>query len=228
MTETRQRPDVRLPSAKEIENFGSQMRLWFQQNGREFPWRDRSATNYQRIVAEVMLQRTQAGTVARFFPAFVKRYPSWKKLSLASESDLQELFKPIGLWRQKAAGLTKLAAQLAKRSGRFPKERDQIEALPAVGQYIANAVLLFCHGQPQPLLDASMARVLERYFGPRTLVDIRRDPYLQGLARKVVQSVDDPISLNWAMLDLAASICRLRAPRCNDCPVAQGCRFAPK
>jgi hypothetical protein len=55
------------------------------------------------------------------------------------------------------------------------------------GQYIANAVLLLCHGEPQPLLDVNMARVLERVFGPKKLADIRYDPYLQQLAMRIVQ-----------------------------------------
>ena len=93
-----------------------------------------------------------------------------------------------------------------------------------VGQYIASAVLLFCHDQPEPLLDVNMARVLERYFGPREFADIRYDPYLQSLARKVV-SCRRPAQMNWAILDLAALVCRTHSPRCGECPVAKGCRY---
>ena len=76
---------------------------------------------------------------------------------------------------------------MAKRNGRFPSTRVEVEALPGVGQYITNATLLLCHGEAQPLLDVNMARVLERVFGPRKLVDIRYDPYLQNLAFEIVQ-----------------------------------------
>jgi A/G-specific adenine glycosylase len=109
------------------------------------------------------------------------------------------------------------------RRGRFPYTREDIEPLPGIGQYIANAVLLFCHGEAQPLLDANMARVLERYFGPRRLADIRYDPYLQVLAKRVV-SCGDPISMNWAILDFASFVCALR-PKCEACPLKEACMF---
>ena len=91
--------------------------------------------------------------------------------------------------------------------------------------YIANSIMLLCHNRPQPLLDTNMARVLERYFGPRTLSDIRYDPYLQRLARLVVDC-PDAIALNWAILDFAAKTCLIRLPKCSQCALSPECRFA--
>jgi len=171
-----------------------------------------------------MLQRTKAETVAKFWPSFIKAYPSWTILSKASEVDLQNAFKPIGLWQRRAASLYLLAQEMNTRSGTFPKERTEIEALPGVGQYIANAISLFCNGEPQPLLDSSMARVLERYFGPRKIADIRDDPYLQALAKKTV-SCEQAIFVNWAILDFAAIICKIRIPACSDCILNKKCKY---
>jgi A/G-specific adenine glycosylase len=98
-----------------------------------------------------------------------------------------------------------------------------VESLPGVGQYIANAILLLCHNKPQPLMDVNMARVLERNFGLRHLVDIRYDPYLQALGAQVV-SRGDAKKLNWAILDLAARICLGTSPVCNQCPLSSSCR----
>src|SRR5207248_611362 len=81
------------------------------------------------------------------------------------------------------------------------------------------------HNRPAPLLDTNMARVLERFFGPRQLVDIRYDPYLQLLAHSVVDGTD-AIRANWAILDLAAGVCRRRSPMCTSCPVRSRCRYA--
>jgi len=94
--------------------------------------------------------------------------------------------------------------------------------LPGVGQYVANAIVLFAHDGREPLLDVNAARVLERHFGGRRLVDIRYDPYLQHLAKSIVRS-DQAISLNWALLDLAATICRIKLPLCEQCPLAVTC-----
>lgn len=198
---------------------------WFRSHGRQFPWRNRSASGYALIVSELLLQRTRAETVAGFFPRFVKRFPSWNLLALATEDELRAFLEPIGLWRRRSASLRALAAEMRTRRGRFPTNRDDLEALPGVGQYVANAAMLFCHGKREPLLDVNMARILERCFSPRTLVDIRYDPWLQALARAVV---DHPRAreINWAILDLAATTCTVRKPRCKTCPLETVCRFA--
>ena len=209
----------------EVLNFQKQVLEWFTTNGRSFPWRKRHTSNYQRIVSEVLLQRTKAETVAGFYSYFFKKYPSWKKLAKATEKEVGEFLKPIGLWQRRAVSITKLAKVMDVHGGRFPRTREEIESLPNVGQYIANAVLLFCHGEPQPLLDASMARILERCFGPRKLSDIRYDPYLQELAKMVV-TCSDPMSTNWAMLDLAATICIQTQPKCFKCPLTMMCHSA--
>ena len=207
-----------------IQHFRAKMLAWYRQHGRHFPWRRRSASNYNKIIAEVLLQRTQAKTVAEFFPIFVARYPSWSQLATANEHELIALIRPLGLWRRRSTALMNLAREMAKRNGRFPKDREQLEALPGVGQYIANSIMLLCHNRPQPLLDTNMARVLERYFGPRTLSDIRYDPYLQHLA-KIVVDCPDSKALNWAILDFAAKVCLIRRPKCSQCDLASECRF---
>lgn len=96
--------------------------------------------------------------------------------------------------------------------------------MPGISQYMASAVLLLCHGMPEPLLDVNMARVLERVFGERKLADIRYDSFLQELARSAVAG-DDPVPVNWAILDLAATICLQAVPHCYECPLAEMCRF---
>ena len=215
----------RLPDSQELAQVRRRLLRWFKGHGRKFPWRNTSASKYQCIIAEALLQRTRAETVASFFPQFIKEFPSWKRLGSASVTRLQRHLQPIGLWRRRAASIRLLGREMKRRNGRFPRDRAEIEALPGVGQYIANAVRLFCHGVPQPLLDASMARVLERVFGPRTLADIRYDPYLQHLARRVVDCSKSH-SINWAILDLGALICTPKKPACSVCPLRSGCNYA--
>jgi A/G-specific adenine glycosylase len=202
-----------------------QLLTWYARCGRDLPWRRRRVSLYRKIVVEVLLQRTQAGTVERFFSGFIRRFRSWSDLSAASIEDLGEMLRPIGLWRRRAGALKALASEMVRRRGLFPIDRRQIEALPAVGQYVASAVLLFAHGRPEPLLDANMARVLERVFKPRRLADIRYDPWLQTLARILVRS-ERSAEVNWAILDVAALYCRLSKPACADCPLHRKCNYA--
>ncbi len=224
------KPPRRNPARVRVRNvrfFQARLLAWFTRSARKFPWRKRRASLYHKVVAEVLLQRTRAEVVSAFLPAFLGRFPSWASLAEATEKELGAFLQPLGLWRRRATSLKKLAVELASRKGCFPRNRAEIESLPGVGQYIANAVMLFCHGDAEPLLDVNMARVLERYFGPRTLADIRYDPYLQNLARRVLRSTD-AVSLNWATLDLAALICTNRKPRCGECPLAAGCLHGRK
>ncbi len=207
---------------KRLSDFQQLLLAWYANNRRTFPWRKNSASMYNMIVSELLLQRTRAETVAKFFDTFVGHYPSWKRLAEANESEIGHIIQPIGLWKRRAPVLKKLAKEMVRRNGRFPKTREKLEDLPGIGQYIANAIMLLCHGEPQPLIDVNMARVLERVFGPRKLVDIRYDPHLQGLSQLVVKHRQSK-KINWAILDLAAEVCVISKPRCNECPLTPIC-----
>lgn len=177
------------------------------------------------VVAEILLQRTRAEAVARIYPRFFSAFPSWASLSRAQKASLVPILRPLGLWRRRADVIVELAKSLKSRRGRLPLNRQEIELLPGVGQYIANAIELIGSGTPRPLLDVNMARVLERYFGPRVLADIRYDPYLLKLAQRAVEC-DKPLTVNWAVLDLGAIICHARLPECPVCPLQRGCNYA--
>jgi len=207
-----------------IQEFRTLVLQWYENHGRGFPWREESATIYLQVISEILLQRTRAETVAEFIEKFKGVYPSWKLLDKASITELAKVLQPIGLWNRRSATLKRLAAEMVKRGGVFPEDRQELEQLPGVGQYVANAILLLDKGQPQPLLDVNMARVLERFFGPRKRADIRHDPYLQDLATSVVHC-DRAKELNWAVLDFAAQICRARNPFCKECPLRSTCSF---
>jgi A/G-specific adenine glycosylase len=217
--------EITLPEHQEIERFQRRLVAWFEENGRDFAWRASGLPWYEALLAEVFLQRTTATAVARLLPGFLGRYPDWETIASAPDDELAEALRPFGLWQRRLATLKPLAARMAALGGAVPATREAIEDLPGVGQYIANAMLVVCHGEAQPLLDVNMARVLERYFHPRTRADIRYDPYLQALSRAVLVGVDAKV-MNWAILDFAALVCRSRAPRCPECPLASGCRYA--
>lgn len=213
---------MRQPSVAEVAMFRERLLAWFAQHGRQFPWRCPKATLYQRVLPEILLQRTRAETVAEFLPKFVRRFPSWRALARATERELGELLRPLGLWRRRASSLLRLARDMGVRGGRFPTTRAKVENLPGVGQYIANAICLFALKRPEPLLDVNMARVIERCFGPRRLADIRYDPRLQEVARRIIDG-PDAAKVNWAILDLAALTCRKNNPCCSHCPLLIVC-----
>jgi A/G-specific adenine glycosylase len=197
---------------------------WATTEGRDFPWRSGNATTYERIVVEVLLQRTTAGAVSAFYERFFAPFPTWEALAEATPGELEVFLKPLGLWRRRAQSLLGLAGFAATAGGTFPSNPEEHAKIPAVGQYVSNAVMLFQHGRSTPLLDVNMARVIERFVRPRRLADIRYDPWLQSAAKWFVRS-EDATAANWAILDFAALVCKARRPLCETCPVRARCSY---
>lgn len=217
--------NLKLPSVKRVASFREKVLSWFEVHGRTFAWRRPDATLYVQIVSEVLLQRTRAETVSTFIATFVQNYPSWESLALASEETLAENLRPIGLYRRRATSLKRLAQEIVRRNHIFPVERTDLESIPAVGQYVANAILLFAHEIPAPLLDAGMARLLRRYFDlSPAKADIRYDKLLQLAAHQIL-GCSSPSVLNWAILDIVASYCKPTTPQCKRCPLYRNCEF---
>ena len=197
------------------------IREWYTANGRSFPWREESASNYERVVSEVLLQRTTAAAAARVATDLFALYADWEALADASEESLKSILTRIGLQERRSKALRALAIARVEL-GHFPDDRAALERLPAVGQYVASAILLFEHGRPEPLLDSNLARFIERFHMRRVRADIRFDPMLQASARSLVR--EEPIMTNWAMLDFGALVCKPRAPTCSACPLSDRCR----
>jgi A/G-specific adenine glycosylase len=210
--------------AEKIRWLQNYLLKWYAISGRHFPWRNKSITNYQAVIAEVLLQRTKAETVAKFYVQFIKDYPNWKSLADAKLKDLELYLMPVGLYRQRAKRLQNLAIEMVRRNGRLPQNREELESIPFMGQYIANAVELVVFNKPSPLIDVNMARVLERFFGPRKMADIRYDPELQELAYMLVKHKDAKL-INWAVLDYAALVCRAQRPICTNCTHKMMCQY---
>jgi A/G-specific adenine glycosylase len=198
---------------------------WYDCNARRFPWRLSSASTYVRIVSEVLLQRTRADVVARYLPGFLRRFPTWQSLAGASSEEMQEVLRPLGLWRVRATALQGLADYAARHRGRFPANREDLEQIPAVGQYVGNAVHLFAQNVPAPLIDGSFARFLDRCFDAKRRADLRYDQRLQRISWMLVDHPKRSREISWAVLDLAAMVCLPERPRCDDCPVRRDCKY---
>ena len=188
---------------------------------RSFPWRRSERSSYELVVAEVLLQQTRAEQAAKVFPDLVGQCPDWLGLARTPRADLEELLRPLGLQRRRAAALQALARMVLDTG--LPASASELEALPAVGQYMARAIAAQLSNEVVAPIDTNVARVLERVFGPRRLADVRHDPELQGLALALVPPSDSGGYLV-ALLDFASAICRPRAPRCHECPVP-ACRY---
>ena len=156
------------------------------------------------------------------------QYPDFSHLAEASKRDLHKIIKPLGLWRQKTPIFLAVAKAVQANGGQLPSSRSELEKLFHIGNYIASVILTSFHGKAEPFVDVNMARVVDRFFGPRELVDIRYDPYLHAVAHEIVKNRKESLQLNWAVLDFAALVCQARRPRCEICPMTSKCLWFSK
>jgi A/G-specific adenine glycosylase len=188
---------------------------WFNDHGRDFPWR-RLRDPYRIAVTEVLLQRTQAEVVARFAPAFFERFPDWLALCAADAAELENILRPLGLHRRRAASLL-AAARLATT------KHFTWEAMPGAGQYVQRAIAVALHGDRLAMVDTNFVRVIRRAFEDGWMSDYRYDTRLQAIAAAMIGGASDVRRANWAILDLAANVCRAGAPDCSACPIRPEC-----
>ncbi len=207
-----------------IRYFRKALLGWFEVHQRDFPWREEGVSNFELIFSEVLLQRTRAETVAKYYPVFFGRYPDWEHLVEATDDELQEILKPLGLYRHRAARIRKMIDEYTRRDGVLPKNKNELNESSFASLYISNAYELFVLKKRAPLLDVNMSRVLRRYFLPKKFQDVRHDKEVQMLARNVL-NVRDCKELNWAVLDFSAIVCKSSTPRCEVCVLKSKCSY---
>jgi len=211
-------------AVKRISWLRRRLLSWFARNGRSFPWREPGRVPYEVVVTEILLQRTTATGVARAYPGFVDRYPSWASLEQAPLEDLENALRPLGLWRQKALAFQQLALSIEGRGGVVPRSRTELERLPGIGPSTASAVLAIVYGRAEPLLDVNMARLLERFLGLSERAEESPKRTLHALALRLVCGKRSLV-VNWAALDFGALVCRARHPLCPECALRTKCQF---
>lgn len=193
---------------------------WGRDHVRAFPWRRRIPV-WQGLVAELFLQRTRADQVVPVFRDFVRLYPTARAFSRATESDCQRFTDRLGL-PHRVAQLVALARYLGAHGGQLPRSVRGLEALAGIGPYCAAALTSLHRGQFAVIIDANVVRVISRYFGLPISDGSRRNAAFRALATRLTPD-DHHAAYNYALLDLAATVCTPRNPSCIVCPVARRC-----
>ena len=189
---------------------------WYAAERRDFPWRGISDP-YAVLVSEVMLQQTQAVRVAGRYPRFMARFPAAQALAAAATADVLTEWSGLG-YNRRALSLRRAAAEVVARG--WPDDIAGLERLPGVGPYTARAIASLAFGQPVGVVDTNVRRWLLRRFGGPD--DPKR---LQRLADGLAAPGRGPSVARWthASMELGASVCRARLPRCGACPLADSC-----
>lgn len=188
---------------------------WYDRTRRDLPWR-RTRDPYAKWIAETMLQQTQVQTVLPYYRRFLKAFPSVDALDRARRDRVLALWSGLGYYRR-ATNLKAAARKIARtHGGKIPSDFRALRALPGVGDYTAGALMSMAFGAPYPAVDGNARRVLARLFDAATEKSAR-----ETAARLV--AISRPGDFNQALMDLGATVCLPREPRCGECPLASRC-----
>ena len=194
--------------------------IWYAVNGRDLAFRQ-TRDPWAILVSEVMAQQTQAARAAEAWTRFMDRFPTPAALAAASPADVIREWRGLGYNRRAIALRAAAIAIVEEHRGRVPDTLEALVGLPGIGPYTARAVLAIAFGRPVAALDVNIRRVVGRAFLAPTLA--ARD--LQAAADALVP-IDQAADWTHALMDIGAAFCRPREPRCGDCPLQGGCRYA--
>jgi len=196
---------------------------WFGRTARDLPWR-RDASPWAVMVSEFMLQQTPVSRVLPVYDAWVRRWPTPAALATESPGEAVRAWGRLGYPRRALRLHAAATAIVERHDGEVPSSLDDLLALPGVGAYTAAAVSSFAFGGREAVLDTNVRRVFARVVGgqqfpPAAVTSAERD-----LAKDLLP-VRDAHRWAAATMELGALVCTARSPRCDECPVADLCRW---
>ncbi len=195
---------------------------WYDGNRRDLPWR-RTSDPYAVWVSETMLQQTQVATVHGYYERWMERFPTVHALARADEDSVLHAWQGLGYY-SRARNLWRGArAVIAEHGGQVPRAAEALRLLPGIGPYSAGAIASIAYGERAAVGDGNVVRVLCRLFGLRG--DPSRTPLKSDLWRlaELLVPGERPGDFNQAMMELGATVCVPRAPKCDACPLHRAC-----
>jgi A/G-specific adenine glycosylase len=219
-------PASSIPPPDQRRRFRRQLLAWYGTHGRDLPWR-RTDDPYHILVSEVMLQQTQVDRVLPKYEEWLQKYPSLAALAEADEGDVSHTWRPLG-YNIRPRRLHAIAREsVARYGGRLPSDEETLRSFKGIGAYTAGAIRSFAFRQRAAILDTNVARVLFRVFVQKGDVKAhatRKQLWAISAALVPYKHVFD---FNQALMDLGATVCVARNPRCPSCPMKRFCRSFP-
>jgi len=197
---------------------------WYAVDKRALPWRagaGEAADPYRVWLSEIMLQQTTVAAVKPYFGKFTARWPTVAALAAADDADVMAAWAGLGYYARARNLLACAREVVAAHGGRFPNEEAALRQLPGIGRYTAAAIATIAHGRRAVVVDGNVERVVSRLFAvaePLPGAKARLYELAEGIT-----PASDCGDFAQAMMDLGATICTPRAPRCGSCPLAAIC-----
>lgn len=194
---------------------------WYALHKRDLPWRD-SGDPYAIWVSEIMLQQTRAAVVAERYKSFLAKFPTIAALASADEQSVLALWSGLGYYNR-ARNLHKAARFIvAVLNGQMPHSAAELKKLPGIGRYTSAAIASIAHGEPVAVVDGNVERVIARLHGLEVDKKSATKKKIESLANHLVDPAH-PGDFNQAMMELGATLCLPRNPRCAECPLVDRC-----
>jgi A/G-specific adenine glycosylase len=206
-----------------VSEFSDRILKWYTRQGRKLPWRD-SADPYTIWVSEIMLQQTRVEAVIPYFKRWMNRFPGIAELAAASEQEVLFLWDGLGYY-SRARNLYKAAKIVMNEfGGEIPREPAELRKLPGIGRYTVGAIASMAFGQDVPTLDANLRRIFARVFDVAQPADSHPgEDILWRLAEQHLPK-GQAGDYNQALMDLGATVCLPKNPRCLLCPLKELCQ----
>lgn len=195
---------------------------WYIVNKRNLPWRG-TKNPYNIWLSEIILQQTRVNQGLPYYLDFLKKFPNLESLAKSSETEVLRQWQGLGYY-SRARNIHKCAKLIiSNHKGRFPESFDELLALPGVGPYTAAAIASFAFNKPEAAIDGNAIRVYTRLLGIKD--DTSKAATIKKLKFQADELIDkkDPGSFNQAIMELGATVCTPRNPKCNTCPFASFC-----
>ena len=198
---------------------------WYDEHRRELPWRappGERAEPYRVWLSEIMLQQTVAAAVGPYFRRFVERWPDVEALAAASLDEVLQAWQGLGYYAR--ARNLHAAARIvaAQHAGRFPDSEERLRTLPGVGAYTAAAIAAIAFDRKATVVDGNVERVMARLFRIETPMPAAKTAIRNAAARLTPEARSGDYAQ--AVMDLGATLCLPRRPRCGACPWSQACQ----
>ena len=198
---------------------------WYAHAARDLPWRRPDVDAWAVLVSEVMLQQTPVARVEPVWREWMTRWPSPAALAAVSPADVIRAWGKLGYPRRALRLREAAVAIVARHDGVVPDDVAALEALPGVGSYTARAVACFGYGQPQPVVDTNVRRVVARLVHGRAEAANARAADLADIAALAPPDPGRAARFSVAAMELGALVCVAGTPRCPACPVRDRCAW---
>lgn len=199
---------------------------WYAEHARDLPWRAPDATPWGVMVSEFMLQQTPVSRVLPVWERWMEEWPTPAALAAEEPGEAVRAWGRLG-YPRRALRLHAAARSIVEHhGGEVPSERDELAALPGVGEYTAAAIATFAHGRRHAVLDTNVRRVLARIEGGTAAPGASLTVAERRRAEQLLPQ-EPAVAALWsvAVMELGALVCRAVTPLCERCPVAERCRW---